>query len=340
MQRFSMQRFRSIALTCACVLCLHTLAACDNGERGTGKTGGAPDAAAQPERLIFAFQKQKDPSQIQADAEAVATFLTDALGVPVEVHVPGSYEATVQAFVSGRVDIAYTDSIPFLYADHEKGADILVAEVRADARGQDRTDYDSIFVVRDDSELSGIEGVKARADELSVCFTSRHSTSGFVMAYKRLVDEGVIEQGQKPEDVFASVSYGGGYVQALQEVADGRADLCAVSFYTMEGPKADRYLDADTRQQLRILARTPGVPTHVVFCDDALPADLKQRITDALLKLSREQPDRLADVYGAKQFVAVEDDEAHVAGTIQAFRYLEGVGITTRRFMEEKINSK
>jgi len=315
------------------------LTGCGGGDEQAAGTGGDTDQAATstPERLVFAFQKQKDPDQIQADAEAVAAFLTEQLDRPVDVRVPGSYGATVQAFISGNIDIAYTDSIPFLYADHERPADILVAEVRPDAEGTERTDYDSIFVVRDGSSLQSMEQIKARADELSICFTSRHSTSGFVMAYKRLVEEGILRKGQKPEDVFASVSYGGGYTQALQEVAHERADLCAVSFYTMEGPKADQYLPAETRAQLRILTRTPGVPTHVVFAADALSADLKQRITNALLKLSDEQPDRLADVYGAKRFVPVDDDMQHVAGTVQAFRYLDGLGITTQSFMREKI---
>ena len=243
----------------------------------------------------------------------------------------------LRARVNGHVDIAYTDSIPYLYADHEKGADILVAEVRQDAKGKARTDYDSIFVVRADSDLGSFDDVKTKAKDLTMCFTSTHSTSGFVMAYKRLVTEGIAERGQQPGDVFKKAYYGGGYANALMEVAEGRADLCAVSFYTMEGPKADKYLDAETRNKLRILSRTPGVPTHVVFCKDDLSADWKEKITNALLKLSEEKSELLADVYGAKQFVAVEDDDQHVAGTIEAFTYLEGLGITTQKFMDEKI---
>jgi len=298
------------------------------------------DKPVEPEKLSFAFQKQKEQTeQMKTDAEAVGKFLSDELGIPVNVVVPGNYEATVTAFNAGKLDIAYTDSIPYLYADHERGADILVAEVRSDATGKDRTDYDSIFVAAADSDVNSLDDVKANAGDLSICFTSRHSTSGFVMAYKRLVNEGIIEQGQKPEDVFKSVSYGGNYAAALQEVAAGRADVCAVSFYTMEGPKAEAaaYIDHETQEKLKIIARTPGVPTHVVFCADNLSDAWKRKISDALLKLSNEKSELLADVYGAKQFVKVEDDDAHVAGTIEAFKYLEGVGITTQRFMDEKI---
>ncbi len=274
-----------------------------------------------PTQLVFAFQKQTDPAAIQESAAKVASFLSNEVGIPVKVFVPTDYAASVQAMVSRQADILYTDSIPFLLARRDAGAQLLLAEQRADAHANLRTDYDSIFVVRKDSPLETMDDLVARAAELRMAFTSPTSTSGYVMAYRRLVHEDVLEPRQDPRMAFKSVAFGGSYTLALRQVVEGRADVCAVSFYTLEGERADVYLPAEERQQLRVLARTPGVPTHVISIRGELSDELKDRVKAALLKLSREQGELLEDVYGTASFVEV-DEQQHVAATVEALEYL------------------
>lgn len=277
--------------------------------------------ADDPQRLVFAFQKQKDPAQIQASAAKVGAFLSERLGIPVDVYVPTDYAASVQAMVSGKADIMYSDSIPFLLARRDAQARLLLAEQRTDAQGRARTDYDSVFVVRNDSPLSSIQDLVRHAADTRVCFTSPTSTSGYVMAYRRLVNEGLLKPRQDPREAFKSVAFGGSYTLALEQVLTGQADVCAVSFYTVEGDSADRYLPQDKRKQLRILARTPNVPTHIVSVRGGISDALADRIRQALLALSDEHPDLLADVYGAKKLVEVDPQE-HVAATVEAMGYL------------------
>lgn len=277
--------------------------------------------AADPDHLVFVFQKQKDPATIAESAEKVAQVLSKELGLAVKTVVPTDYAATVQALVSQKADIAYVSAIPFLLARRDAGATLLLAEQRADASGQLRTDYDSVFVARKDSSLNSMEDIVKNARDLRMCFTSTTSTSGYVMAYRRLVNEGLLKPGQNPGTVFKSVVFGGSYSLALEQVLDGRADLCAVSFYTVEGETANRYLRQEQLDQLKIVARTPGVPTHLVCARGGLSDGLKSRIRQALLKLSHDHPDLLADVYGAKSLVEVHEDD-HVATAIEAMKYL------------------
>jgi phosphonate transport system substrate-binding protein len=154
-------------------------------------------------------------------------------------------------------------------------------------------------------------------------FTSTTSTSGYVMAYSRLVDEGLLEKAQDPEEFFSTIGYAGGYDRALLAVANGSADLAAVSYYTMEGPKADIYLQVEDRNKLRILTRTPGVPTHLIAGRADLNQEMKQKITEAFLKISAEQPDIIADVYGAATFVEATEQD-HLESARQA---LENTGL-------------
>ncbi len=278
----------------------------------------AAPAIAQARRpLVFAFQPQKDPAAIQQAADEVAAALTRTLGREVRVLVPLAYAATVQALVSRRADVAWISSLPFLLARRDGGARILLAEVRTDPQGRARTDYDSVFVVPADSPLRTFADLRRTARQQRMIFTSNTSTSGFIFPYDRLVREGMLRRAQPPEQLFRSVAYGGGYTQALEQLLAGRGDLCAVSDYTVEGPRRTAYLPEERQRQLRILARTPGVPTHCVAASGAVSAEEGRAISRALLDMSRTSPALLSDVYGASGLRSVNEN-AHVMATVRA----------------------
>jgi phosphonate transport system substrate-binding protein len=279
-------------------------------------------AAARPQSpLVMVFQKQKDPTDIKARADEVAAILSRELGRPVKAFVPTDYAATVQALVSKRADFAYVSAIPFLLARRDGGATLLLAEVREDAQGVSRTTYDSVFVVPHNSPLQTLDDLTRESKNLRIAFTSTTSTSGYVMAYRRLVTEELLKPKQDPKEVFRSVSFGGSYTQALQQVLTGRADVCAVSFYTVEGSTADTYTTPDERKKLRILARTPDVPTHLVCARGGLDDETRSAMRAAILKLARERPDLLASVYGARVLAEVDENE-HVRPAVEALDYL------------------
>ncbi len=309
-----------LGFICVAAACPLLASACDSSGDGQAEDGGA--ASDSPEKLVFLFQKQRNPEQTRANADAAAAFLSERLGIEVEAVVPGSYAASVQALVSGQADVAYVSSLPFLLARRDADARLLVAEVREDPTGVERTNYDSVWVVRADSDLMDMSDVAERASDLTLCFTSATSTSGFVMASLRLVRERILEPGQDAAEVFDSVAYGGGYSGALNEVLAGRADLCAVSYYTVEGPNSDLYVTPERRDELRIIARTPEVPTHLICVRGGVSAELSERITAALLALSDERADLLESVYGAAELREVDEDE-HVAAAVEAMRAIE-----------------
>jgi len=288
--------------------------------------GAWPAFAQSPRPLIFAFQPQKDPASIRAAADEVAAALAKRLNREVQVLVPLAYAATVQALVSKRADVAWLSSLPFLLAQRDGGAKLILAEVRKDNAGRARTDYDSVFVVPADSPLKSFADFQRQAKSLRMVFTSPTSTSGYVFPYARMVQEGMLKRAQAPESAFKSVSYGGGYTQALEQLLAGRADVAAVSDYTVEGPKRTTYLPEDKQAKLRILARTPGVPTHCVAVSAGVTASEARAVQSALLDMAKTSPALLSDVYGASGLKIV-DQRAHTAATIRAIE-LTGLPIT------------
>jgi phosphonate transport system substrate-binding protein len=271
------------------------------------------------EDLVFIFQKQKDPAQLKASADKLAELMSAELQRKVRVVIPTDYSASVQALVSGQADVAYVSALPFLLARRDGGARLLLAEQRVDAAGKPRTDYDSIFVVRSDSALQSFDDFKRDAKSQRFVFTSPTSTSGYVFPYRRMIAAGMLRPKQDPRAAFKSVAFGGSYTQALREVLEGRADVAAVSDYTMEGPRADVYLPTAERGRLRVLARTPGVPTHLVAVRKGLDAKTEAAVRAALLSVAKRESSLLADVYGASTFVTV-DENRHIDAAVAAIR--------------------
>lgn len=286
-------------------------------------TGFASSSYAnEPKSLVFLFQKQKDPLALKGEAEAMAKALSKQIGMPVTAQVPGDYAASVQALVSGTADVAYVDSMSYLLAERDAGARILLAETRTDANGVLGTSYDSLFVVPKGSKIMSLENLKQHAAEITFAFTSATSTSGYVIPAGRMIREQIID-GSKPVDqAFKRVVYAGSYGAALEQVAAGLADIAAVSSYAFEGAAADKYLPADKRAKLEVLARTPGVPTHVIIARGGVNAELAGKITNGLLAILAAQPKLLSDVYGAAGLKLV-DAATHVQVTRDAVSALK-----------------
>ena len=282
--------------------------------------GAARSTSADPAEIVIVFQRQKDPTKVREDAERFADALGRELGIKVAATVPVDYSASVQALVSKKADLAYVSAMPFLLARRDGGASILLAESRKSVTdGQFRTSYDSVWVVAADSPLKTYDDLVKSARTLRIAFTSPTSTSGYIVPLARFVSEGVVSPGQDPRQVFGQVAFGGSYTAALEQVLLGRADAAAVSDYVMDGEKADVYLDAGKRARLRVLERTPGVPTHVLAVRGGLSEPFVRKLRAAVLKVAESEPDLLSAVYGATRLVEV-DEEAHVKAALDAIR--------------------
>lgn len=280
-------------------------------------------SAFAKDELVVIFQKQRDPAQMKAAADRTAQALEEKLHRGVSVQVPSDYSASVQALVSKRADLAYVDSLSYLLAHRDGGATILLGEERVDPKGHARTEYDSVIVVAKDSPLKTFEDIKKSAKDLRVAFTSRTSTSGYLFPYLQLVNTGVLRQKQSPEEVFKSVSFAGSYDLAVKQVIEGKADFAAVSYYSVEGESASKYLKPEELARVRILSRIPGVPTHVIVARGGLSVEEMSTLKHTFLELSKEHPELFKDVYGTSRFVEV-NPETHARATEQA---VEALGV-------------
>ncbi|HAZ43466.1 MAG TPA: phosphonate ABC transporter substrate-binding protein [Cyanobacteria bacterium UBA11369] len=234
-------------------------------------------------RLRIAFPSRRDSTDLQNKANQVAQFLSGELKMPVEAIVSDE-TAAVEALRANRVDVAFLSSRPAIRAEQATGARMVLAEVRSDYSGGNT--YDSILVVRKDSPLRTLGNPQQTLNQLRgrrMAFASRTSGSGFIIPTGDLVGRGIVQGPDRLDSFFSQVTYGDGYSSALQAVLRRQADVGAVSEYALNPP----WITQAEAAQLRVLYSIPGVPAHGIVIDDDVPAPMRDRIVNALMKLNQ-----------------------------------------------------
>lgn len=281
--------------------------ACKDKETDASKQGENNEV----EKLVFAFQPQANPESISPDAKKLGDFLSEQIGVDVEIYLPTTYAGVVEALRSGNADVAYFSGWPYLVASKKANAQLLVAEVR-----NGNPFYHSHWYVLKDSDyqsLSDLEGKKAS-------FTSPTSTSGYLFPVAKLIEQGALEKEGDPKDFFSEIIYAGGYQQSIRALLEGQVDAAAASGYAL-----DLYFDEEQKSKIRTLTKQGPVPTHGVAVRGGVPDEIKTKIKRALLSLNKDKnKSLLKSVYGAEQFVEREHGE-HV-GPLQKALDLIGRG--------------
>jgi phosphonate transport system substrate-binding protein len=267
-------------------------------------------------KLTIVFPSRSDSTDLQTKANAVAAFLSKELGMPVVAQI-GDDTAAVEALRANRADVAFLSSRPALKAEQLANAKLYLAEVRQNYSG--RFTYNSIFVVPKTSPLKTQGNAKATLTQLKgkrMAFTSPTSGSGFIFPVSELVRQGLVPNRDRMDGFFGQVSYGGNYSKALQAVLRGQADAAAVSEYALFPP----YITNAERSQLRVLHKIAGVPAHGIAIDDDVPASMRERIINAMLKLNKSPNNALLrNLYNSTELVKV-DHNRHLAPVRDALK--------------------
>lgn len=263
------------------------------------------------EKLVVALKPDKNPEQMLAERRALADYLQGALGRPAEVIVPLSAAVILEGLANGTVDLAYLSASDMLNARRARIADVLLA---GEIGG--RPEYRSYWVALADKPFARVDDLRGRR----VAFSSRTSTSGYVIPHADLVRKGLLEAGASPEEFFGAGNawYGSGYVSAVERVLSGEAEAAAISYYVLD---EDKHLNLEQRRRLKKVAEQGPVPTHVLAVRRTLPGAPREALRRALLALNEPARAALRDKVFTSKLVAV-DEAKHLAPLEEAQRLI------------------
>ena len=253
--------------------------------------GDAESGAAEPDPLRVGLIPNQSPESVEAQYEPFGDYLSQQLGREVELTVPTSYTAVVEAMVNDELDLAYFGGLTYVQARDRGDVTPLVTEVNP---GTGDTTYRTVIIVPPDSDIEEVEDIEGR----TFAFGSANSTSGSLYPAIMLQDEGIDYRTDLEE-----FTYTGGHDATAQAVANGGVNA---------GGLEDRILydlidKGDVEEDsVRVIEESDPIEGYPWVARGALTDDLKEQITEAFLDI--EDP-TLLDLLRAESYERVEAED-------------------------------
>lgn len=247
-------------------------------------SGFASVAVAQdpPKKLVItAIPDDGDADRMRENFGALAAYLGEAVGIPVEYMHVENYAASVTALATGRAHIAWLGAVTLAQARMQMGDDVTVLGCRDIDKG-----FVSYFIANPSTGLGTVANLgelakQAQGKSWTFTFGSKSSTSGHMMPRKYFMDQ----TGTTPEKVFRTVAYSGSHDVVMQMVANGTYNVGALNYASWD--KASDELKTGAP----IIYKTPPYTNYALAARADLGDDLVNKLSSALLALDASNPE-------------------------------------------------
>ena len=260
------------------------LAGCGGGSGG----GGGGGSASGDEPLQVGLIPNENPEEVEAQYQPLEDYLKKELGREVELSVPTTYNAVVEAMVSGKLDLAYFGGLTYVQARQRADVHPLFTEVNPRTG---TTKYRSVIIVPADSKVEKIEDLEGE----DFAFGSVSSTSGSLYPSIMLNQAGIDYRTDLGE-----VVYTGGHDTTAQAVANGRVAAGGLEDRILYGLQEDGIIGKD---KVRVIEESDPIEGYPWVVRDALSDKDEQALTDAFLGI--EDP-KLLDLLRAEDYQKVQ----------------------------------
>ena len=225
------------------------------------------------ERVRFGLVPYLGPEAMLTSHAALASYLSDAIHVPVGLEVGSSYSDAIERFERGEYDLIELSALSYarLTADEKIRC---VAQSISDGSA---TGAGYLFV-RDDSRWQSVEDLKGARLGL----VDPISTTGSLFAKKLLR-----ERGYDLDRDFASVDYLGNHEAVVLAVLDGGVDVGATYQGSFSALWRSKAIDPLT---FRVIAKTARVPRDIYCVSNAMPDEAVRALAAAFESLSTRDP--------------------------------------------------
>ena len=278
-----MRTQRLTAMACAAALALAVLAS----------------AAAQPApaqvKLVMAFVPSGEARTILETGSRVAHLLEIATGYSFESFVATSYAGVIEAMGADRADIGWLNTFSYVIAHQKYGVEVRLVTVRFGLPY-----YRAEIIAQPNSGINSLADLQGKR----FAFVDPASTSGYLFPLA-----GLKKAGYDPQKFFGQTIFAGSHNNVVLAVYQGRVDAGAV--YEDARGSVQKTLP-DVMQKVKVVWRSDPIPNDTVSFRGGLPAEVKDRVTKALLRFS-ERPAGLDALKALYEIEALADYELLVS---------------------------
>jgi phosphonate transport system substrate-binding protein len=259
----------------------------------------APTLGTADNPIILALAPSATTQELQAGGDAIAAKLSEMTGYTIKVNVPTNYAAMIEAMGAGNAHVGFMPPLAYMLAKYKGYADVgLVvlrngsdhygfqyvanaARVNADGTPMFTSYYDAATgksTADAATALKQFEGKKP-------CWTDPLSASGYVLPSGLLAKEGVKTKAgawvQGHPTVITSV-----YLSPNGEICDFGA-----TYIDARTAIAKSFPDVNDKVVV-IYVSDPIIPNDNVAYASNVPADIRAKLTAALLELAGTEDGR------------------------------------------------
>jgi phosphonate transport system substrate-binding protein len=254
--------------------------------------GHGEQESSDPDPLRVGLIPNQNPESVEANYEPFGDYLSEQLGRDVELTVPTSYGAVVEAMVNNELDLAYFGGLTYVQARNRGEVTPLVTEINP--RTGNAT-YRSVIIVPVDSDVQEVSELEGR----DFAFGSASSTSGSLYPAITLRDAGGIDYRTD----LSNFTYTGGHDATAQAVANGGVDGGGLEDRILYDLIEDGAVDGDS---VRVIEESEPIEGYPWVVRHALSDELKEQIVQAYLDIDDLA---LLDLLHADGYESVEPED-------------------------------
>jgi phosphonate transport system substrate-binding protein len=241
--------------------------------------GGCVPGLGTPENPVkIEFVPSQPGPETTAAGEALAAQLSQQTGLAFAVSVPERYIDLVLAMGERRADMGFLNTMAYLLANEEYGAQAVLAVERGDHLQR----YRAMVVAHAESGIGEIGALEGK----QIAYVDVHSVSGYVMPAMLLQAKGV-----HPSEIVNAGSHEG----VIRMVYERKADA-GFTFQDARTRLASEY--PDVAEKVVVVATTDEVPNEPVVFRKGVPGDVREKIVTAMESMAQTEGGRavLADL--------------------------------------------
>ena len=272
------------------------LQSCSNSPEVKNENGDG-NTSLSIRSLNIALKPNKNVQAQRADEKSLGQALEKVIGIPVNITTPNNKTIIEAGLANKTIDVGYVSSSDAISFADNKVAEVLVAgqheSVDPEGNNYKGPYYFSVWLTLKDRPYESIADLKGK----KIAFSSRTSTSGYLIPCWDLIKKGIIPEGGSLENFFGedNIFFGSGYVSAVEQVLEGKAEAAAVSYYVYE---KDKHLELAQREKLKVIQRQGPVASHTFCARMSLSSEDRKIIKDALIQIVKDKPELSQSLFG------------------------------------------
>ena len=258
-------------------------------------------------RLVMAFVPSRASHTALASGDRIAHLLEMATGYRIDSVVATGYAGVIEAMGAGRADIGWLPTFAYVVAHQKYGIEVRLVTVRFGLPY-----YRAEVITQTSSGITSLADLRGRR----FAFVDPASASGYLFPLAALR-----KAGYDPQTFLGQTVFSGSPSDVVLAVYGGRVDAGAV--YDDARRTMLKSLP-DVMDRIKILWTSGPIPNDTVSVRRDLPAGVKERLTNAILRFSQtpdglEALNSLSEIEGLADYrLLVTKYQVHVP-TLDAF---------------------